>query len=82
MISNLGGIVDEGVQAAWETEIGMRVAELEMGEAKTTSWEEVRRRNLGKWPMPTKSWESHHEAIAEYCAAFEVGSGAVGVPRG
>jgi putative addiction module component (TIGR02574 family) len=50
LISNLGGVVDEGVQAAWETEIGRRVAELESGEAKTTSWEEVRRRNLAKLP--------------------------------
>jgi putative addiction module component (TIGR02574 family) len=50
LISNLGGVVDEGVQAAWETEIGRRVAELESGEAKTTSWEKVRRRNLAKLP--------------------------------
>jgi putative addiction module component (TIGR02574 family) len=50
LISNLGGIVDEGVQAAWETEIERRVAELESGEATTTSWEEVRRRNLAKLP--------------------------------
>jgi hypothetical protein len=27
LISNLGGKVDEGVQAAWEAEIGKRVAE-------------------------------------------------------
>jgi putative addiction module component (TIGR02574 family) len=50
LISNLGGKVDEGVQATWEAEIGKRVAELDSGEAKTTSWSEVRRRNLAKLP--------------------------------
>jgi putative addiction module component (TIGR02574 family) len=48
LISNLGGKVDEGVQAAWEVEIGKRIAELDSGEAKTTPWDEVRRRNLAK----------------------------------
>ena len=50
LISNLGGKVDEGVQAAWEAEIGKRVAELDSGKAKTTSWAEVRERNLAKLP--------------------------------
>jgi putative addiction module component (TIGR02574 family) len=50
LISNLGGKVDEGVHAAWEAEIGKRVAELDSGEAKTTPWSEVRRRNLAKLP--------------------------------
>lgn len=50
LISNLGGKVDEGVQAAWEAEIGKRIAELDSGEAKTTTWGEVRRRNLAKLP--------------------------------
>lgn len=50
LISNLGGKVDEGVQQAWETEIGKRVAELDSGKAKTISWTEVRRRNLAKLP--------------------------------
>jgi hypothetical protein len=36
LISNLGGKVDEGVQAAWEAEIGKRLAELDSGRAKTT----------------------------------------------
>ncbi len=48
LISNLGGKVDEGVQAAWEAEIGKRIAELDSGKAKTTAWEEVRRHNLAK----------------------------------
>jgi putative addiction module component (TIGR02574 family) len=50
LISNLGGRVDEGLQAAWEAEIGKRVAELDSGKAKTTSWAEVRRRNLAELP--------------------------------
>lgn len=50
LISNLGGKVDEGLQAAWEAEIGKRVAELDSGNAKTASWVEVRRRNLAKLP--------------------------------
>jgi putative addiction module component (TIGR02574 family) len=50
LISNLGGKVDAGVAAAWEEEIGKRVAELDSGRAKTTSWEEVRKRNLAKLP--------------------------------
>jgi hypothetical protein len=29
LISNLGGKVDEGVEAAWEAEIGRRIAELD-----------------------------------------------------
>jgi putative addiction module component (TIGR02574 family) len=50
LISNLGGHVDEGVQAAWEAEIGKRIAELDSGAVKTTSWAEVRKRNLTKLP--------------------------------
>jgi putative addiction module component (TIGR02574 family) len=50
LISNLDGEVDEGVQAAWEAEIGRRIADLDSGKAKTTSWAEVRRRNLTKLP--------------------------------
>jgi putative addiction module component (TIGR02574 family) len=50
LISNLDGKVDEGVQAAWEAEIGKRVADLDSGKAKTTSWAEVRQRSLAKLP--------------------------------
>jgi putative addiction module component (TIGR02574 family) len=50
LISNLGGKVDEGVEAAWEAEIGRRVAELKSGKAKTIPWAEVRKRNLAKLP--------------------------------
>jgi putative addiction module component (TIGR02574 family) len=50
LISNLGGKVDGGVEAAWEAEIGKRIADLDSGKAKTTPWTEVRRRNLAKLP--------------------------------
>jgi putative addiction module component (TIGR02574 family) len=50
LISNLGGKVDKDLQAAWEAEIGKRVADLDSGKAKTTSWAEVRERNLKKLP--------------------------------
>ena len=50
LISNLGGKVDEGVQAAWDAEIAKRIAELDSGRAKTVPWAEVRRRNLAKLP--------------------------------
>jgi putative addiction module component (TIGR02574 family) len=50
LISNLDGKVDEGVMAAWEAEIGRRIAELDSGKAKTIPWEEVRKRNLAKRP--------------------------------
>jgi putative addiction module component (TIGR02574 family) len=50
LISNLGGRVDEGVQAAWESEIDRRLSELDSGKAHTIPWQEVRRRNLAKLP--------------------------------
>ena len=50
LISNLGGAVDEGYEAAWHDEIAKRVAELDSGKAKTIPWEEVRQRNLAKLP--------------------------------
>ena len=50
LISNLGGKVDEGVQAAWHAEIEKRIADLDSGKAKTVPWEEVRQRNLAKLP--------------------------------
>jgi putative addiction module component (TIGR02574 family) len=50
LISNLGGKVDEGVQAAWDEEVKRRIEELDSGKAKTTPWDEVRERNLPKLP--------------------------------
>ncbi len=50
LISNLDGKVDEDVQATWEEEIGKRIKELDSGQAKTTPWSEIRKRNLAKVP--------------------------------
>jgi putative addiction module component (TIGR02574 family) len=50
LISTLGGKVDEGLEAAWEAEIGRRIAELDSAKTSATSWDEVRRRNLAKLP--------------------------------
>ena len=50
LISNLGGKLDEGIQAAWRTEIGRRIRELDSGKAKTVPWDEVKKRNLAKLP--------------------------------
>jgi putative addiction module component (TIGR02574 family) len=50
LISNLGGKVDEGVQAAWDAEIAKRIADVDSGRAKTIPWTEVRKRNLAKLP--------------------------------
>jgi hypothetical protein len=44
LISNLAGKVDEGVLAAWDEEVKMRIADLNSGKAKTIPWEEVRQR--------------------------------------
>jgi putative addiction module component (TIGR02574 family) len=50
LISSLGGKVDEGVRAAWEAEIERRISDLDSGKQTTTSWSDVRRRNLAKLP--------------------------------
>src|SRR5207248_626048 len=71
LISNLGGKVDPGVQAAWEAEIEKRIAELDSGAAKTVPWEEVRRRNLAKLHVAGKKIEFHAEAAAEYDVSFD-----------
>jgi putative addiction module component (TIGR02574 family) len=50
LISNLGGKGDQGLHAAWETEIARRLKDLDSGKATTISWAEVRQRNLAKLP--------------------------------
>jgi putative addiction module component (TIGR02574 family) len=50
LISSLGDKVDEGVAAAWEAEITRRIEELDSGRTRTSSWEQVRQRNLAKLP--------------------------------
>jgi putative addiction module component (TIGR02574 family) len=48
LIANLGRKLDEGVLAAWDDEVGRRIATLDSGNGKTIQWEEVRQRNLAK----------------------------------
>ena len=45
LTSNLNASVNQGVQAAWETEMGNRIAELDSGDVQTVSWAQVRKRN-------------------------------------
>ena len=71
LISNLGGKVDEGVLAAWNEEIGKRIADLDSGRAKTIPWTEVRRAIWRSCPVPTRALALHEEAAADYDAAFD-----------
>jgi Putative addiction module component len=48
LVWNLGGGVDEAVMAAWESEIGKRVAELDSGQAPATSWKRSTQAQFGK----------------------------------
>jgi putative addiction module component (TIGR02574 family) len=44
LIASLDESKDSDVEAAWASEIERRVAEVESGEAETSSWEEARTR--------------------------------------
>jgi putative addiction module component (TIGR02574 family) len=44
LIASLDKGEDGDAEAAWAVEIERRIAEVESGEAKTTSWEEARAR--------------------------------------
>ncbi|HVS81517.1 MAG TPA: addiction module protein [Pyrinomonadaceae bacterium] len=44
LIASLDEGKDADVEAAWAAEIERRIAEVESGEAETTSWEEARSR--------------------------------------
>ncbi len=44
LIASLDESKDSDVEAAWAVEIERRIAEVESGEAETTSWEEARTR--------------------------------------
>jgi putative addiction module component (TIGR02574 family) len=48
LIESLEGEPDLDVEAAWATEIGKRVAELDAGTVKSIPWEEVRQRLLDR----------------------------------
>ena len=70
LISNLGGKVDEGVQAAWEAEIGKRVAELDSGRRRLLHGRKCADAISRSFPMLTDWAEFHDEAAAEYDAAL------------
>jgi putative addiction module component (TIGR02574 family) len=44
LIASLEEAEDAGVEAAWAEEIEKRIAEVESGEAETSTWEEARER--------------------------------------
>jgi putative addiction module component (TIGR02574 family) len=48
LIASLDEGEDAGVEAAWATEIERRIAEVESGEAETSTWEETRSRIRSK----------------------------------
>lgn len=70
LISNLGGKVDEGLEAAWGEEIKKRIAELDSARPRpfhgrkcaNSIWESCRVRTKAAF---------HEEASAEYDAAFD-----------
>jgi putative addiction module component (TIGR02574 family) len=47
LVDSLESAPDPDAEAAWETEIRARVAELDEGRARTVPWSEVRRATLG-----------------------------------
>ena len=44
LIASLDATVDPDVEAAWQQEIARRLREVQSGEVKTVSWEEVERK--------------------------------------
>ena len=44
LMESLDEKVDQGVESAWNDEIGSRIADLDSGKAKTVQWDEIRRR--------------------------------------
>lgn len=58
-IESMEEVADEGAGLAWDEEIARRIAELDSGEAKTVSWEEVRQRISGRpapGEKPRRNW--------------------------
>jgi putative addiction module component (TIGR02574 family) len=47
LLESLDTEVNEDAEAAWATEVNLRVAELDSGAVKTIPWAEVRRRLVG-----------------------------------
>jgi putative addiction module component (TIGR02574 family) len=50
LIDSLDATVEEGVEAAWDKEIGRRIAEIDSGKAKLIPWEEIRAELESKLP--------------------------------
>ena len=48
LLDTLDETVDEDAEASWQTEIALRIEQLDTGRAKTISWTEVRRRIAAK----------------------------------
>jgi putative addiction module component (TIGR02574 family) len=48
LLDSLDEAVDEGAEAAWETEILKRLKEVDQGEVELVPWAEARRRIAGK----------------------------------
>jgi putative addiction module component (TIGR02574 family) len=48
LIESLDEPAEEGVETAWAVEIERRMADLDSGDAKTLSWEEVRKKLHGR----------------------------------
>ena len=48
LIESLDEPAEEGVEAAWATEIERRMADLDSGSAKTLPWDEVREKLHGR----------------------------------
>jgi putative addiction module component (TIGR02574 family) len=44
LISSLDTAVDADIDAAWQQEVARRLSEVQSGEVKTASWEEVRQK--------------------------------------
>ena len=48
LLDSLDQTVEEDVEAAWETEIGARLKELDEGRVQLVPWAEARRRIVGR----------------------------------
>jgi putative addiction module component (TIGR02574 family) len=48
LLDSLDPEVDEGAQAAWDTEVNRRIAELDSGTVKAIPWADVRLRLAGR----------------------------------
>jgi putative addiction module component (TIGR02574 family) len=47
LLESLDGSVDQNAEAAWETEMARRVAELDSAKTKTIPWSQARRMHHG-----------------------------------